>query len=145
MWGVSDPTPGPNRWGPNILAIRSDNPRQYLSVQDKWELTIPYTFIIRTKILSTCWMLNVFGCSVLRFKIWGFAFFFSFLFFFFLQAFQLLPDKCTVEHYWVLFIYCLYTVHETYNHYIQKIKIKMSFTILFIHLKIILLPYFQFQ
>ena len=43
-----------------------------------------------------------------------------------------------------LFQYCSRTVHENYSHFIQKKKIKMGPTVLFTHLKIILLQYFQF-
>ena len=40
----------------------------------------------------------------------------------------------------------LRTVHKTHNHFIQKKnKIKMGLTLLFTHLKIILLQYFQFS
>ena len=40
---------------------------------------------------------------------------------------------------------CTRTVHGTHNHFIQKKILKMGPTILFIHLKIILLQYFQFS
>ena len=46
----------------------------------------------------------------------------------------------------VLFTYCSHTVYGTHNHLIRKKKIlKMDLTILFTHLKIILLQYFQFS
>ena len=52
-----------------------------------------------------------------------------------MHEFQFLGDK----------VHCLCTIHETHNHFIQKKKLKMSPTILFTHLKIILLQYFQFS
>ena len=38
-----------------------------------------------------------------------------------------------------------YTIHRTYTHFIQKKYIKNESTVLFTHLKIILLQYFQFS
>ena len=43
----------------------------------------------------------------------------------------------------LLCIYCLYTVHGTHNHFIQKKILKMGPTVLFTHLKIILLQCFS--
>ena len=44
-----------------------------------------------------------------------------------------------------LFTHCLCTVYETHSHFIQKKNLKMGLTVLFTHLKIILLQCFQFS
>ena len=44
-----------------------------------------------------------------------------------------------------LFMHYSSTVHGTYNHFIQKKILKMGPRVLFTHLKIILLQYFQFS
>ena len=44
-----------------------------------------------------------------------------------------------------LFTHCSYTVHGTHNHFIQEKILKMGPTLLFKHLKIILLQCFQFS
>ena len=49
----------------------------------------------------------------------------------------------TVQRQILLFIYCLYTVYRTHNHFIQKKILKIGPTVLFTHLKIILLQYFS--
>ena len=43
----------------------------------------------------------------------------------------------------LLCIYCLYTVHGTHNHFIQKKILKIGPAVLFTHLKIILLQRFS--
>ena len=50
----------------------------------------------------------------------------------------------TVQRHYALFMYCSRTVHGIHNHFIQKI-LKIGPTVLFTHLKIILLQYFRFQ
>ena len=84
---------------------------------------------------------SVFGKRVLRFPN---AFAFQELFFFFFLAND---SKSTVHvlcgRQILLFIHCLHTVHGTHNHFIQKKIFKMSLTVLFTHLKIILLQCFS--
>ena len=61
--------------------------------------------------------------------------------------FQRMNSKSTVHtlcgRQILLFIHCLCTVHGTHNHFIQKKILKMGPTVLFTHLKIILLQYFS--
>ena len=66
--------------------------------------------------------------------------------FFFFTRFALGYETIITVH--VLQWYCSHcsnTVHGTYNHFIQKKILKMGLTVLFTHLKIILLQYFQFS
>ena len=76
------------------------------------------------------------------------AFFLFFFFFFAFTSFKL-ETKFTVHETYVtvhaLFRYCLYTVHETHSHFIQKKILKIGPTVLFTYLKIILLQCFQFS
>ena len=61
--------------------------------------------------------------------------------------FQRMNSKSTVHvlcgRQILLFIHCLHTVHGIHNHFIQKKILKMGPTVLFTHLKIILLQYFS--
>ena len=66
-----------------------------------------------------------------------------FFFFLLLHPFQRRKNSL-FTYYLTLFRYCLRTVHGTHSHFIQK-KLKMGPTVLFTHLKIILLQYFQFS
>ena len=62
-----------------------------------------------------------------------------FFFFFFFTCFNFRRQL-------ILFTYCSHTVYGIHNHLIQKKKnLKMDLMILFTHLKIILLQYFQFS
>ena len=70
-----------------------------------------------------------------KFTFSAFFFFFSF---FFPRAFYFLRQLSQFTHY-------NSTVHDTHNHFISKKILKMGPTILFTHLKIILLQYFQFS
>ena len=63
---------------------------------------------------------------------------FFFFFFFFPRVFFFLRQLSQ-------FTYCNSTVYDTHNHFIPKKIFKMDLTILFTHLKIILLQYFQFS
>ena len=84
---------------------------------------------------------SAFGKRVLRFPN---VFAFQEFFFFF---FQRMNSKSTVHvlcrRQILLFIHCLHTVHGTHNHFIQKKILKMDPTVLFTHLKIILLQCFS--
>ena len=60
------------------------------------------------------------------------------------SRFQLLLFFHSFSAFWENY-HCSRTVHRTYNHFIQKNILKMGLTVLFTHLKIILLQWFQFQ
>ena len=82
-------------------------------------------------------------CLDRNYCVWRFGFCFFFFFFFSFTCFQLLETNFTVH---VLQQYCLCTVYGTHRHFIQKKKfLKLGPTVLFTHLKIILLQYFQFS
>ena len=72
----------------------------------------------------------------------AFVLFYFFIFFHFTR-FAL--GQGTIITVAALFIHYSSTVHEIHNHFIQKKILKIGLTILFTHLKIILLQYFQFS
>ena len=74
----------------------------------------------------------------------SFAFAFFFFFFPLLHAFQR-EQNSLFMYYLTLFTHCFGTVHGTHSHFIQKKILKMGPTVLFTHLKIILLQCFQFS
>ena len=80
----------------------------------------------------------------LRFSFLFFLFFFDFTRFREETKFTVYETNVTVH---ALFWYYSHTVHRTHSHIIQKkkIKLKMGPMVLFTHLKIILLQYFQFS
>ena len=73
----------------------------------------------------------------------------SSIFLFFMHVFLgRRQDYCSRAHkvtYYVLFTHCSHIIHGTHNHFIQRKILKMYSTMLFIHLKIILLQNFQFS
>ena len=86
--------------------------------------------------------------AYLRFKFHISFFFFSFFFYFFSAyeqstLFMHIDSLCRRQS--TLFIHCSHTVYRTHNYFIQKKNIlKMNLTILFTHLKFILLHCFKF-
>ena len=72
-----------------------------------------------------------------------FTFVFSFSFFFIIHAQQLLGDSALFRHYSLLFVHCSLLFVQCSSE--KKNILKIGPTILFTHLKIILLKYFQFQ
>ena len=107
------------------------------SKRSKYSCSCKINKKILKKIFNTCINVYLYLCdcldstftasvsSVLRFPFFFFSFFF--------HVFQ--GDK----------FHCSHTVHGTHSHFIQKKIFIMSHTILFTHLKIILLQYFQFS
>ena len=86
-----------------------------------------------------------FGFSVFAESCVAFFSFLSLFFFFLLSRVSGRRQNLLFIKQMSLFQYCSRTVHENHSHFIQKKKIKMGPTVLFTHLKIILLQYFQFQ
>ena len=70
------------------------------------------------------------------------SFFFAFTRFREETKFTVYETNVTVH---ALFRYCSRSIHGTYSHFIQKKILKMGPTVLFTHLKIILLQCFQFS
>ena len=64
--------------------------------------------------------------------------------FFFFSFHSFCRKAGTINTVAVLFIYCRSTVHGTHSHFIRKKILNMGPTVLFTHLKIILLQCFQF-
>ena len=81
----------------------------------------------------------------LRFVFCDFLFFIYYLLFIFITCFSFFRRQKSLFTYCSsLFMYSSCIVHGTYNPFIQKKILKMGHTVLFTHLQIILLQYFQF-
>ena len=103
-----------------------DNSSLQLDVKEKIFFYFPHTHVNLIFLKSLCECLDKNYCVQ---RLCFASFYFSFSFFHAFLAF-----------------YCSHTIHVIHIHFISKKKIlKMGLTVLFIHLKIILLQYFQFS